>query len=85
MTAKRRCNWLKFQFPFWWTNLLTALDTLFWLGFSRDDDDIARGLGWYRNTNPPMGCGRPDTVLEKGQRKPSLGWAGSLPYVEKLL
>ena len=40
--------WLKFQFPFWWTNLLTALDTLFWLGFSRDDEDIARGLGWYR-------------------------------------
>lgn len=40
--------WLKFQFPFWWTNLLTALDTLFWLGFSREDDEIARGLAWYR-------------------------------------
>jgi len=40
--------WLKFQFPFWWTNLLTALDTLFWLRFSRDDKEIARGLAWYQ-------------------------------------
>jgi hypothetical protein len=39
--------WLKFQFPFWWPNLLTALDTLFWLGFDRQDQDIARGLDWF--------------------------------------
>lgn len=39
--------WLKFQFPFWWTSLLTALDTLSKLGFNRRDADIARGLGWF--------------------------------------
>jgi hypothetical protein len=39
--------WLKFQYPFWWPNLLTALDTLFWLGFDRQDYDIARGLAWF--------------------------------------
>lgn len=39
--------WLKFQFPFWWTNLVTALDTLSHLGFDRQDTDIARGLHWF--------------------------------------
>jgi hypothetical protein len=39
--------WLKFQFPFWWTSLLTALDTLAKLGFNAQDADIARGLDWF--------------------------------------
>jgi hypothetical protein len=39
--------WLKFQFPFWWPNLLTALDSLGWLGFNRQDSIIAQGLGWF--------------------------------------
>ena len=29
--------WLKFQFPFWWPSLVTALDSLSWLGFDRHD------------------------------------------------
>jgi hypothetical protein len=39
--------WLKFQFPFWWPNLVTALDTLSRLGFDRKDEHIARGLAWF--------------------------------------
>ena len=39
--------WLKFQFPFWWSNLLTALDSLSSIGFKADDDDIADGLEWF--------------------------------------
>jgi hypothetical protein len=36
--------WFKFQYPFWWTSLLTALDTLSRLGFLAEDATIARGL-----------------------------------------
>jgi hypothetical protein len=39
--------WLKFQFPFWWPNLLTALDSLKRLGFTRQDAHIQRGLSWF--------------------------------------
>jgi hypothetical protein len=39
--------WCKFQYPFWWTNLITALDSLSLLGFSRQDADIQRGLDWF--------------------------------------
>jgi hypothetical protein len=47
--------WLKFQFPFWWTSLLTALDTLFWLGFDRDNRRIRSGLEWFRDNQSADG------------------------------
>jgi hypothetical protein len=39
--------WLVFSYPFWWTDLLSALDSLTHLGFVADDPDIARGLAWF--------------------------------------
>jgi hypothetical protein len=47
--------WLKFQFPFWWTSLVTALDTLLALGFEGADADIARGLAWFRDNQAEDG------------------------------
>jgi len=44
---KAPAYWLKFQFPFWWPSLVTALDTLSHLGFDRQDADVARGLYWF--------------------------------------
>jgi hypothetical protein len=34
------------RFCFWWPNLVTALDSLSLMGYSRDDPDVARGLDW---------------------------------------
>ena len=47
--------WLKFQFPFWWASLLTALDTLSGLGFSWEDKEISAGLVWFRDNQSPDG------------------------------
>jgi hypothetical protein len=44
---KASSYWLRFQFPFWWTSLLTALDSLSWLGFDAQDEEIAQGLDWF--------------------------------------
>jgi hypothetical protein len=38
--------WEKIRFPFWWTDVLSALDSLCKLGFSRNDPDIKKGLDW---------------------------------------
>jgi len=38
--------WEKIRYPFWWTDILSALDSLWWLGFSGEDVDIQRGLDW---------------------------------------
>jgi len=39
--------WFKYQYPFWWANLLTVLDSLSRIGFSAVDMDIQRGLDWF--------------------------------------
>jgi hypothetical protein len=44
---KATTYWFKYQFPFWWGNLLTALDSLARLGFDRLDPDITGGLDWF--------------------------------------
>ncbi len=35
------------RFIHWWPNLLTALESLAALGFSKDDPDIQKGLQWF--------------------------------------
>lgn len=39
--------WTKFQFPFWWSHLVSALDSLGKIGFSKNDTDIKKGLDWF--------------------------------------
>ncbi|OGO30216.1 MAG: hypothetical protein A2Z16_03010 [Chloroflexi bacterium RBG_16_54_18] len=39
--------WLRFEFPFWWNNLLTSLDSLSRIGFTREDEQIQCGLQWF--------------------------------------
>ena len=38
--------WVKFQYPYWWNNLVAALDSISSIGFSKDDKDIKKGLIW---------------------------------------
>jgi hypothetical protein len=41
--------WESVSFPFWFTNILTALDSLSLLGFSRKDPQIREGLDFLRD------------------------------------
>ena len=41
--------WVRFQFPFWWNNLIAALDSLSTIGLSSEDKDIRKALNWIRN------------------------------------
>ena len=47
--------WGKIRYPFWWTDILSALDSLWWLGFSADDGDILKGLDWLLAQQEPNG------------------------------
>ncbi|MFC1950851.1 hypothetical protein ACFLXN_00375 [Chloroflexota bacterium] len=47
--------WTRFQYPFWWSNLLTALDSLSLMGYSKDDADIKSGLSWFIDNQQPDG------------------------------
>jgi len=35
------------RFLFWWPNLMTALNSLSLMGYSRDDPDIRKALDWF--------------------------------------
>ena len=39
--------WTRFSFPFWFTDLLSALDTLSKLGFSASQPQIREGVDWF--------------------------------------
>ena len=43
---RRPDHWVRFQYPFWWTNLASALDTLSLIGIPKEDADVGRALGW---------------------------------------
>jgi hypothetical protein len=66
-------NWLIFSYPFWWTDLLSALDSLAQLGFRAGDPDIARGVAWFTGNQEPGGCGIPGATGPRA-RTAICGW-----------
>lgn len=47
--------WLKFTYPFWFTDLISAADTLSLLGFSKNDPQVQRALTWFTDNQQPNG------------------------------
>jgi hypothetical protein len=47
--------WLVFSYPYWWTDLLSALDSLAQIGLRASDPDVARGVAWFINNQEPNG------------------------------
>jgi len=45
--------WTKFSYPFWFTDLLSALDSLSKMGFGPEDPACAAGLEWFRREQGP--------------------------------
>lgn len=39
--------WTEFPYPFWYTDLLSSLDSLAKIGLSPDDPEIKRALSWF--------------------------------------
>jgi hypothetical protein len=61
--------WLRFEHPFWWTNLLTALDSLARMGFSAEDGQIRKGLDWMREHQEPNGLWRVSYMKPEAKEK----------------
>lgn len=57
-------HWLTFSYPFWWTDLVSALDSLTRLGFTRTDPDVRRGLDWFIDHQGPHG------MWQEGRNRP---------------
>jgi hypothetical protein len=74
-SRRAKSYWLKFQFPFWWTSLVSALDTLSRLGFDAGDVDIERGLAWLHENQHADGLW--PTRYDSGRKAPAnRRWVG---------
>ncbi|MCJ7530445.1 MAG: hypothetical protein MUO64_05370 [Anaerolineales bacterium] len=38
--------WIRFEYPFWWNNLVAALDSISLIGLSKEDEQIQKALRW---------------------------------------
>ncbi|MES2646037.1 MAG: hypothetical protein V4717_04120 [Bacteroidota bacterium] len=63
----RKEYWLRFTFPFWYTDIISALDTLSLLGFSEREPRIEKALEWFVDHQQKNGMW--DLRITKGRDK----------------
>ena len=59
--------WLGFSFPFWFTDLISALDSLSLLGFSKSEPQIEKALQWFIDNQQKTGMWKLNIL--KGKNK----------------
>jgi hypothetical protein len=59
--------WVRFMF--WWPNLVTALESLMLLGYSKDDSDVQKGLYWLIENQLPNGLWKLDNAKNAKQKE----------------
>lgn len=66
--------WTKFSYPFWFTDLLSSLDSLSQLGFTSQDPDVKKALQWFVNRQQENGLWK--LALLKTGKKDLSHWIG---------
>lgn len=57
--------WVRFEYPFWWNNLVAALDSLSLVGVPAEDVQIQKGLDWLLEHEEKDGLWRVTYAKEK--------------------
>ncbi|HWR24727.1 MAG TPA: hypothetical protein VN278_00705 [Methanosarcina sp.] len=65
--------WTGFSYPYWFTDLLTSLDSLSKIGFTRDETQIGTALNWFKNQQSSDGTWIKLKLL-RGQDKQQYLW-----------
>ena len=58
--------WVRFDYPFWWNNLVVALDSVSLIGLSRDDKQMEQALQWLVGHQEESGLWQVSYSLEAG-------------------
>lgn len=73
--------WVKFQYPFWWNNLVAALDSVSQIGVSRDNKHVEGALHWLAGNQEESGLWRTSYAKEGDKEKENAGMRGMSPWV----
>jgi hypothetical protein len=63
--------WVRFQYPFWWNNLVAALDSVTQIGVDAEDARIARALRWLADHQEKDGLWRETYAKPRARGKDS--------------
>jgi hypothetical protein len=63
---KAASYWVRFEYPFWWNNLVSALDSVSLIGLTKDEEQVRKALKWLVDHQGEDGLwkvsyARPDT------------------------
>lgn len=64
--------WTKFSYPFWQTDILSLLDTLSRMGFSKNDTDIDKAIAWLLDRQTSSGLFNLNVI--RGNKTATLPW-----------
>jgi len=73
--------WLRFEYPFWWNNLVAALDSLSRMGLSGADGQIRRALDWLVEHQEEDGLWRVSYVKADEVEKDNLKTRQMKPWI----
>jgi hypothetical protein len=73
--------WIKFQYPFWWNNLVTALDSVSLIGLSRDCENIQKALHWLIENQEECGLWKTSYTMQGGVVQENAAMKGMKPWV----
>jgi len=69
---KNKKFWEKTSYPFWFTDIVSALDSLSFMGFTRNNSQINEALGWLKGRQTESGLF--DVKIVRGGDKDSKYW-----------
>jgi len=61
--------WTRFDYPFWWNHLISALDSITRIGVSSEDAQVQKALAWLVDHQQPDGLWRLDDSRPPAQDK----------------
>lgn len=48
-------HWVNFKYPFFWTDLISALDSISLIGIEKEDPDVGVALAWFHRQQQASG------------------------------
>jgi hypothetical protein len=73
--------WVQFEYPYWWNQLVAALDSVALIGISRSDDNVSQALAWLVDKQQDTGLWKTSYAVEGGRQKEHAGSKGKEEWV----